>query len=141
MTVGGSFVEEFTFPLYIKCLRTALSIAFNEETTLNSIFTTNGHFHHLQQSVNGTSVPRNAQSHTDEGLGCEEDGHKRRGVSQKGGIFGGETRKKRKCTVHYLVQNSNLIYRRLILGSARGELFFLSYTCINHFCYSRLFVL
>ena len=103
MTVGGSFVEEFTFPLYIKCLRTALSIAFNEETTLNSIFTTNGHFHHLQQSVNGTSVPRNAWRHTDGGLGCEEDGYKRRGVSQKGGIFGGETRKKRKCTVHYLV--------------------------------------
>ena len=78
MTVGGSFLEKFTFPLHIKCLRTTISTAFSEEMTLNSIFTTNGQFHHLQQSVNGTSVPRNAWRHTDGGLGCEEDGYKRR---------------------------------------------------------------
>jgi len=33
MTVGGSFLEKFTFPLRIKYPRTTLSVVFNEEMT------------------------------------------------------------------------------------------------------------
>jgi len=32
-TVGGSFLEKFTFLLHIKCPGTTLSVAFNEEMT------------------------------------------------------------------------------------------------------------
>ena len=70
---------------------------------------------------------------------------KKRGIkgeeSPKNGDLelGENIRKKRMRTMQYLVYYSHLTCKRLILGSTRGELFFLSYNYINLFCHSRLF--
>ena len=83
-------LRSLSFPSALNVLKQPYQLHLLMKWLLNSILTTSNPFHHLQQSVNGTNVLRNAWRHTDEGLGYEEDEYKRKWVPQKGGIFWGE---------------------------------------------------
>jgi len=70
---------------------------------MNSNFTASSPFYHLQQSLDGTSILRNALRHTGGGLRCMENGYKRKGIPQKKGMNILMTNRTEKRTVYYLV--------------------------------------
>ena len=66
-------------PFALNALEQPYQLYLMRKWPLNSIFTASSPFHHLQQSVDGTSVLRNIWRHTDRGLEYKEEGYKRRG--------------------------------------------------------------
>ena len=95
--------RSLSFPSALNVLKQPYQLHLVIKWLLNSIFTANNPFHHLQQSVDGTNVLRNAWRHTDGGLGYEEDEYKRKWVPRKEGSFGGKkkTSKKKGCSINY----------------------------------------
>ena len=120
--VGGSFLERYVSPLRIECPATTLSVALMRKRHLNSDFTANNPFYHLQLNFNGTSVLRKSLKCTGGGLGCKEEGYIREGnlPNMGGWTFFFPRRSSVVNSARYCVKSSIFVCKKPILGQTRG---------------------
>ena len=99
---GGRKLPKRVYHPRIEYSVTTLAAVLMKKWPLNSIFTTDNPFYHLQQNPDGTSIQKRALGHTSGGLGCKEGGYIR---EKKLCSVGREIFRERVCVVNRKVNS------------------------------------